>query len=41
MKAIFLKLLSAALFIIASLVSSTACYWFFYQPKTPKVLTKK
>ncbi|HOV25527.1 MAG TPA: cyclic lactone autoinducer peptide [Pseudobacteroides sp.] len=33
-------LLSSALFIISVLVSSTACAWIFYQPKTPKCFRK-
>ncbi|MDP4180765.1 MAG: cyclic lactone autoinducer peptide [Bacillota bacterium] len=37
----FLRLLSAILFVIASLVSSTACLWLFHQSKTPKCLLKK
>lgn len=40
MKNKILKLLSVALFVVASVISSTACFIWFYQPKVPKCLQK-
>ncbi|HOQ38498.1 MAG TPA: cyclic lactone autoinducer peptide [Acetivibrio sp.] len=40
MKGKVLGVVSAVLFVIATLVSSTASYWFFYQPRVPKALQK-
>jgi len=40
MKRKVLGVVSAVLFVVATLVSSTASYWFFYQPRVPKALQK-
>jgi len=33
-------LLSSSVAMIAAAASCTACWWFMYQPKTPKCLQK-
>ncbi|NMB33340.1 MAG: cyclic lactone autoinducer peptide [Clostridium sp.] len=40
MKGKVLKMVSAGLFVVAAMVSSTASYWFLYQPRVPKALQK-
>ncbi|AUS95959.1 cyclic lactone autoinducer peptide [Clostridium thermosuccinogenes] len=35
-----ISLLGALIALIAVTVSSTACFWFLYQPATPKCLRK-
>jgi len=38
MKRKMLGVISSILFVVATLISSTACFFFFYQPRTPKSL---
>ncbi|MFZ5987824.1 MAG: cyclic lactone autoinducer peptide [Bacillota bacterium] len=40
MKGKILGTVSAILFVVSALVSSTASYWLFYQPRVPKSLNK-
>jgi len=40
MKNKVLGAISAVLFVIASMVASSASFFIFYQPKTPKALKK-
>ncbi|MDQ2088204.1 cyclic lactone autoinducer peptide [Herbivorax sp. ANBcel31] len=40
MKSKMFGIISSILFVVATLVSSTACFFLFYQPKTPKALDK-
>lgn len=40
-KSKFLSLFAVFTTIIASIVASSACFWYYYQPEEPEVLRDK